>query len=379
MTPRMPRIGIHLRFGVLLGLAIAVSGCVSPSRGLLVPVPAPATAGHTRTLLAVTTRQPAAAGPPGYLYSGERGETTRFVRLTLSMPPGRVAGTVPTDAEHPDPAKHITLVSASEVGQAGFASLAEGDVMAAKGGGRALVFIHGYNTQFDEAVVRFAQIVDDTQFVGLPILFSWPSRGNTGDYGYDKDSANYSRDAMVSLLMALAREPGISGIDVFAHSMGNWLTMEALRQLAVAGDQQTLGRLGAIVLAAPDIDMDVFRAQLAWLGPLRSHMMVYASEDDYALRISRRLFGGKIRAGENTDLDQFRVLGIEANNLSDVDGGIGRNHAKALGDGATIASIGQALADAPTRQDANLLDGALQTLRSPVTELLPPSVNGSGR
>ncbi len=160
---------------------------------------------------------------------------------------------------------------------------------------RALVFTHGYNTQFDEAVVRLAQIVDDTHYPGLPVLFSWPSRGEVRDYGYDKDSANFSRDAMADLLARLARDPGIEGIDIFAHSMGNWLTMETLRQLSIAGDAKTLGRLGTIVMAAPDIDMDVFRTQIARLRPLAARIVLYASRDDYALDLSRRLFGGKIR------------------------------------------------------------------------------------
>jgi esterase/lipase superfamily enzyme len=236
---------------------------------------------------------------------------------------------------------------------------------------RALVFTHGYNTQFDEAVVRLAQIVDDTGYGGLPVLFSWPSRGEVRDYGYDKDSANFSRDAMAELLARLARDPGIDGIDVFAHSMGNWLTLESLRQLAIAKDEKTLARLGTIVLAAPDVDMDVFRTQIARLRPLTSRIVLYASRDDYALGLSRRLFGGKIRAGENTDLGQFRGLGIEAHDLSAVAGGVGRNHNKAFGDGTTIATIGRAIASGAgsARQEGSSLNERIETFGRSVTLL----------
>jgi esterase/lipase superfamily enzyme len=369
---------------VLLGSTLLVAGCAGPSRGLLVPVGDAGGIGHTRTILAVTTRSPAAEQPPGYLFSGERGDGARFVSLTLSLPPGREPGTAPTDADNPDPAKHIALVSSRELSRAEFASLASARRTGAPGKRRVLVFTHGYNTPFDAAVIRFAQIVDDTRFEGLPILFSWPSRGGITDYGYDKDSANYSRDAMENLLATLAREPGISGIDIFAHSMGNWLTMETLRQLAIAKDERTLGRLGTIVLAAPDVDMDVFRTQIARLGPLASHMVVYASKDDYALQLSRRLFGGKIRAGENTDLAQFRALGLSAHDLSDVSAGVGRNHGKAFGDGATIAQIGQAIgAGQPLRQNGEVLAGSLQTLGNSVSAiggaLLPVPSRGSIR
>lgn len=369
---------------VLLGSALLAAGCAGPGRGLLVPIADAAGIGHTRTILAVTTRSPAAELPPGHLFSGERGEGASFASLTLSLPPGREPGAAPADADNPDPARHIALVSSRELSHAEFSALAGGGRAGAPAARRALVFTHGYNTPFDAAVIRFAQIVDDTRYEGLPILFSWPSRGGVTDYGYDKDSANFSRDALENLLATLARAPGISGVDIFAHSMGNWLTMETLRQLAIARDRKTLSRLGTIVLAAPDVDMDVFRTQIARLGPLAAQLVVYASSDDYALRLSRRLFGGKIRAGENTDLAQFRALGLSAHDLSDVSGGVGRNHNKAFGDGATIAQIGQAIGGRqPLRQRGEVIAGSLQTLGHSVSAigeaLLPVPTQGGIR
>ncbi len=348
-------------------LALAAGGCAGPGRGLLVPVAKPPAEAKTRTVLAVTTRSPASA-PPGHLFSGERGDAARYASLTLSLPRGRAPGSVPTDADSPDPDKHIALVEARELDAAQFAGFARSELKTRR---RALVFTHGYNTQFDEAVVRLAQIVDDTNYAGLPVLFSWPSRGEVRDYGYDKDSANFSRDAMADLLARLARDPGIDGIDVFAHSMGNWLTMETLRQLSIAKDDKTLARLGTIVLAAPDVDMDVFRTQIARLRPLTSRMVLYASKDDYALGLSRRLFGGKIRAGENTDLGQFRGLGIEAHDLSVVAGGVGRNHNKAFGDGTTIAAIGRAISDGAgsARQEGSSLNERIESFGRSVTLL----------
>jgi esterase/lipase superfamily enzyme len=116
--------------------------------------------------------------------------------------------------------------------------------------------------------------------------------------------------------------------------------------------------------------MDVFRTQIARLGPLAARMTVYTSQDDYALRLSRRLFGGKIRAGENTDLAQFRALGLSAHDLSAVEGGIGRNHGKAFGDGATIAQIGRSLGGGQAlRQSGELLADGLQTLGRSVTTI----------
>jgi esterase/lipase superfamily enzyme len=258
------------------------------------------------------------------------------------MPPDRKPGSIPASAGKPDPLKHIALVSRRDVSQAEFTALMKTPAFR---GRRALVFTHGFNTKFDDAVVRFSQIVEDTRFDGVPVLFSWPSRGSATDYGYDKDSANFSRDAMGQLLAGLSREKNIGGVDIFAHSMGNWLTLETLRQIAIARDTRTLDRINRVVLAAPDVDMEVFRTQVAHLGTLRSRIVLYASHDDHALQLSRRLFGGSLRAGQNTNLDDFRQLGITAHDLSGVEGGVGKNHGKAFGDPETIGEIGKVLSE----------------------------------
>ena len=345
-----------VRAGLLIVAALFVSGCAGPSEGLLIALPDPALAERTLTVLAVTTRSPADPKQAGQMFSGERATDVHYVSLTLSMPPDRAPGALPTDARKQDPTKNIVLVSSRELTHAEFTGIVSGTpgqpaAQPARTAKRppagpqreALVFVHGYNTRFDESVVRFAQIVDDTGFKGVPILFSWPSRGEVSDYGYDKDSANYSRDTLDGLLAMLARDRSISGIDVIGHSMGGWLTMETLRSLAVANDQTTLNRINKVVLAAPDVDMDVFRTQVARLGPLARRMTVYVSSDDYALGMSSRLFGNKVRAGDNTDQAQFAALGITSEDISKLPGGIGKNHGKAFGDGATLTQIGQTL------------------------------------
>jgi esterase/lipase superfamily enzyme len=66
------------------------------------------------------------------------------------------------------------------------------------GRSKVLVFVHGFNNRFDDAVYRFAQIVHDSKAQVIPVLFTWPSLGETRlrAYTYDRESANYSRDAL---------------------------------------------------------------------------------------------------------------------------------------------------------------------------------------
>ncbi len=80
----------------------------------------------------------------------------------------------------------------------------------------------------------FAQILHDSEAGAdvAPILFTWPSAGNVFAHNYDRDSANYSRDALEKLLRYLQDDPQVKTISILAHSMGNWVTLKALRQMA---------------------------------------------------------------------------------------------------------------------------------------------------
>ena len=40
----------------------------------------------------------------------------------------------------------------------------------------ALVFVHGYNTSFADALIRTAQLKVDLEIDGAAVVYSWPSR-----------------------------------------------------------------------------------------------------------------------------------------------------------------------------------------------------------
>ena len=51
------------------------------------------------------------------------------------------------------------------------------------------------------------------------------------------------------------------------------------------------------ILAAPDIDIDLFRAQMASVGKMRHPITVLVASDDPALKISSRLAARRMRLG----------------------------------------------------------------------------------
>ena len=100
------------------------------------------------------------------------------------------------------------------------------------------------------------------------MVFSWPSRASLLDYGYDRESAMWSRDALQQVLDGLIASPVVGHIHIVAHSIGTMLTMEALRQLYAQLGEEAANRIGAVVFASPDIDMDGFSSSVQRIGPL---------------------------------------------------------------------------------------------------------------
>ncbi|MDL2410980.1 alpha/beta fold hydrolase, partial [Rhizobium calliandrae] len=92
---------------------------------------------------------------------------------------------------------------------------------------QVIIFVHGFNNTYADAVFRFAQVVHDSGTDAAPILFTWPSRGRVFDYLYDKESANYSRRALEDLILQAAKSPDVDDVTILAHSMGSWLAAEA--------------------------------------------------------------------------------------------------------------------------------------------------------
>lgn len=246
----------------------------------------------TVDMMVVTTR--AVDPDPGRLFNGERGTHISNTELVVSIPPvetRKVGEVLWPSSTPPDPKSSFAVVrrtSHTREGALGW--------FKHQGKGRALIFVHGFNTRYDDAVFRFAQFVHDSGTEFTPILFTWPSRGKVIAYNYDRESTNYSRDAFEALLRTAAADPSVKEIAILAHSMGTWLTMETLRQMAIR-DGRLPPKIHDVILASPDIDGDVFRRQIARLGQPRPRLTLFVSRDDKALDLSRLIAGDVERVG----------------------------------------------------------------------------------
>ena len=329
-----------LNVAALFVCVLVLAGCASgQAQRLLDRVAAdPADIAATHRIYAVTTREKSLDAKE--VFSGARGDMA-FLRVDVSIPKGHVSGAIerPNGEGRRNPALHF---AAGEVAlypeAAGFQRTIRERLRST--GGRALVFVHGYRTPFDGSVYRAAQIIHDSGYTGTPILFSWASSGRTVDYIYDNNSATIARDRLEETLRLL-RASGATRIDIIAHSMGNWLTMEALRQIAIGKDTAVSDLLGDVVLASPDIDIDVFKSQLQRIGPLKRPFMVLVSRDDRALQVSSIIAGNRPRVGDFGDDDELAKLGVTVIDLSSLSSGDPLNHARFADNPVIVQLLGE--------------------------------------
>jgi esterase/lipase superfamily enzyme/tetratricopeptide (TPR) repeat protein len=179
---------------------------------------------------------------------------------------------------------------------------------------RILIFVHGYNVNFEDALKRGAQIAFDLDFDGLVIPFSWPSRSRLLGYSYDKDSADIAVNHLVGLIRSLSESLPEADIDIIAHSMGNIVALEALEQAAVAqigGGAKV--RVREVVLAHPDVDSDRFAQLVKSAKPVETGLTLYSNSDDWALWFSRLMRGQSRAGGENLVID-----GVDTIDTSDL-------------------------------------------------------------
>jgi esterase/lipase superfamily enzyme len=196
-----------------------------------------------------------------------------------------------------DPAKHFVLLEAEDLPKAAFRK-AVSEAVAAKEGKKAFVFIHGYKTSFEEAAQRTAQMAEDFGLKLVPAFFSWPSQGSLARYTVDEANAEWTEPHLVEFLESFADWSDAREVVVIAHSMGARASARAMGALFKRrADLRT--RFRHLVLAAPDIDSEVFKRDiLPNILAKGQHVTLYASSNDKALKASKEVHGSP-RAGES--------------------------------------------------------------------------------
>ncbi len=259
-------------------------------------------------------------GPrPDWTYGSERGEL-EMGTCKVSIPEDHQKGEIERPSVfrlevREDPREHIVLLELEEQPpDTFFANLR--DRVQASPKKEAFVFVHGFNTTFDEAAYRTAQLAYDLEFQGAPIFFSWPSQGGLLAYSRDEDLVAWAVPHLKDFLIGVAQHSGADAVHLIAHSMGNRALTSALQSLSYElGDKPPMFR--ELVLTAPDIDAEIFRRDIVpAIVNTADRVTLYASSNDEALKLSKAIHGYR-RAGDSDEL--LVIDGVDTVDVSAVD------------------------------------------------------------
>lgn len=279
---------------VLAVIASLLAGCAArPTAVVLDPVSIQHPAERQPSVLAVTNR---ARDKEGFTASWSG--SVSYERYRFSIPPERTVTDIAYPTAKPDATQQFLVLKREPLNPDRFAAEA---VQARDKAGTVAIFVHGYNTNYQEALFRTAQLAGDARTLSPPILFSWPSEGKALGYVADRDAAMTSRGDLDALLKLLGSDDKVKRIVLFAHSMGSFLSVETVRQLKLEGRSDVVGKID-LVLAAADIDVDLFRSQLRDIGTMKVPITLLVTKTDKALSLSSILGGERPRIGQ-LDID----------------------------------------------------------------------------
>jgi esterase/lipase superfamily enzyme len=215
------------------------------------------------------------------------------------------------------------ITSIQTIGQGQFSQSAIDDL--SDPGRNLLVFIHGFDNSFENAITRAAFNQQWFAASGLQgaetsvVAFSWPSRGKLISLPFP--SAAYRRDqttagqsglhlmtffANLEPIITSARAKG-NRVFLLAHSMGNWALQAAVESWFTHGNGDAL-LFDEVILAAADEIYNSFEfgptGRLSALDRLSRRVSVYASNEDAVLDISMAINLGAKRLGQDGPHDR---------------------------------------------------------------------------
>jgi esterase/lipase superfamily enzyme len=167
------------------------------------------------------------------------------------------------------------------------------------------IFVHGFNNAFDDSVFRAAEVWHFMGRVGVPVAYSWPAGlGGLRGYAYDRESGEFTVSHLRHFIRTVAECPDVERVHLIAHSRGCDVLISALRELHIGyraqgkSTQEEL-KLENLVLAAPDIDEEVFMQRFVGENLLQAakRTTIYASRHDKAIELSDIIFASRRRLG----------------------------------------------------------------------------------
>jgi esterase/lipase superfamily enzyme len=177
-----------------------------------------------------------------------------------------------------------------------------------------LVFVHGFNVRFQEAVLRAAQIAYDLKYQGPIVLFTWPAGSNDGffeekmlnkTYENNLKNAHASVEAFKNFLLSLQKEK--IKINLLVHSMGHQVVLPALKDLGEKQKSEVF--INQIILNAPDFEAAQFKNFIKKIKKVSNRITLYCSYNDKAM-LASKTFNKNERLGACASFDGLDTINV---------------------------------------------------------------------
>jgi esterase/lipase superfamily enzyme/FixJ family two-component response regulator len=172
-----------------------------------------------------------------------------------------------------------------------------------------LLYVHGFNLDFENAMLRAAQISFD---LGISVMaYCWPSQGSVTAYIADQQAATRSAQHFASLLDELSDMRAL--LHIWADGLGAQLVVESAQHAHHAG------RVQQLVFTRADVGADTLAAAAPALGRLARNVTHYVSTRDPVSAIAQQVNGHQRAATAVRPVPHMNVV-----DLSDVEGRLSR-------------------------------------------------------
>jgi hypothetical protein len=157
-----------------------------------------------------TDRTPAAGAPLETSFTAGRAANMSYGLAMVSIPKSHTIGNVERPKfryfrwsyEPETDADHFRIKGLTPLDRDAFVGQLKGSADS------VLLFIHGYNVPFADAMFKAAQIAFDANFAGTVLVFSWPSAGELFKYDQDRESAEFAVPHLAQIFRLLSDEVG---------------------------------------------------------------------------------------------------------------------------------------------------------------------------
>lgn len=248
-----------------------------------------------------------------------------------------------------------------------------------RAGRDTLIFIHGFNVTFLEALDAGARLANEIPQDINVVVFSWPSDGTMVPYmSYysDRDDARASGPALARAYLKLfdfireLREAEIAAmiaagrtdlndtalcqrcLHVLAHSMGNYVLRHGIQAINAKNPRKLVRMFDQVILAAADEDDDTFELddKLRILPTLARRITVYHNRNDRALIISDRTKSNPDRLGSEgprmLDMLPKKVIIVDCSRIAPL-ADVTSQHSYYINNQSIAADITSVLGDVP--------------------------------